>query len=47
MGGTLSPEVIEAMVISGPDRGRIIEIPRAATEQLVERDLALVNEALD
>ena len=47
MSETLAPEKVEVVVITGPDRGRIIEIPAPETDQISETELRLLNQALE
>jgi hypothetical protein len=47
MSDTMAPEKVEAVVITGPDRGRIIEIPAPEPEPISDADLRLLNQALD
>lgn len=49
MSETVAPglEKVEAVIISGPQRGRIIELPSNGSDEISNADLALLNEALD
>jgi hypothetical protein len=52
MSETIAPEKVEAVVISGPNRGQIIELPLEPGNRLTigkpsDEELRLLNEALD
>jgi hypothetical protein len=40
-------ESIEAVIISGPRRGEIIQLPDAALAEISSEDIKMLNEALD
>jgi len=44
---TIEPEKVEAVIISGAHRGRIVEIASDEAEQLSGPELGALNEALD
>jgi hypothetical protein len=44
---TQTAEPIEAVIISGPRRGEIIQLPEAALAKISVEDIKMLNEALD
>jgi hypothetical protein len=44
---TQTAEPIEAVIISGPRRGEIIQLPEAALAEISVEDIKMLNEALD
>lgn len=47
MSETIAPDRVEAVLISGPDRGKIIELPVSSENSLTQGEISMLNAALD
>lgn len=47
MSELLTAERVEAVILTGPHRGRIVELPFESAEQFSNEELGIINEALD